>query len=454
MCVGMDNSDDDVIAGPAADGPSEEETAAKVAQEIKRLREARGLTQKELGDMLGQLSGSRISQLENHPARLSEDLLLRLAGELGDDILRAARWGPFKTDPDFRESALVALWRIRVDVMSHPNAITSSSLARSRARMIAAELEAVACRTSEARGHVRNGRLTSLQLIAGDLPLGIKMILAVEAMGMVMDAPLHILTPKDRGSARRVAAEIIEEELGLPTLAARSALEHGPRPLWNWEDMTCAGGSLGQLHALCSGDWSVLLLRGFDPAGWMGWGMAGGIWQVRPNTMPADGTESEDADAVARLGGNLGGGVRRRIPPIQRLVVADAALSRIARGNGIDLRDHPSMHWLGQADPDLWHVLLTAKALGRHWVRQQANRLYAIYNGFPEAATGDPEADLPPRDHSIAILARLHEAAAKIVEYENRTSGVSGNLDHNEGLRLWEDMKHTWEITTDKLANS
>ena len=380
----------------------------------------------------------------------SEEVLLKLAGVLGDDILRVARWGPFGEDRAYRVDAIVALWRIRIDVLRDPIVLGASPKAQAPAARLADELEAVACRAAESKIHVRNGRLDSLRRITETLPTGARMMLAVEAMGMMLDAPLHVLRPEARKRARKSVAEMIRRDLGLETSRALTSLQQGPRDLWKWEDMTCVGGTLGQLHALCSGDESVLLLKGFDPSGWMGWGMAAGIWQVRPNTLALDGSPERDADGVAKLGGNLAGSDRYWIPPIQRVQMADAALNRLSRSEGIGLPQHPSMEWLGLVDSSLWHALLMAKALGRHWVRQQANRLYAVYQGFPEST--DRRSSIRPsregrRDRSAG---EPEQAAARIYAFEAKTSGTDDH-EMNAVLREWADFADTWHATISKL---
>jgi transcriptional regulator with XRE-family HTH domain len=431
-----------------------------VALKVYELRTALGMTQKELADAVG-VTASRISQLELRPGKAKESaadlrmppkgMLFLLANVLGDDILRAARFGAFAEPSDMQQDAMVALWRIRIDVLRSPSVVKGPKESAARAAQLADELEAAACRAPESRVHSRNGQLDSLRRITAELPDGAKMLLAAEALGMVIDAPMHVLRVNARVRAREAVVGFFRT-IGLDAENAKNVLERdAPRDLWDWKDRRpqCAGGAVGQLQALRSGGASALLLKGFDPSGWMGWPMIAGAWQVR---RPA--ADGSSGDRSPQAGPAPGESVHQGLRVPQEFI-ADDVVRRFDRGTG----PAPSMGWLAECDADVRPRLLTAVALGRDWVRQHANRLVALYNGFP-AAEGDDIVGLPWKVDAIHAVSQLRDAAGEIYKWEKERSGADS--DQRPRLRAepfdvvlqdWDDMRRTWEYTVKKLSD-
>jgi hypothetical protein len=96
---------------------------------------------------------------------------------------------------------------------------------------------------------------------------------------------------------------------------------------------------------------------------------------------------------------------------------------------------------------------VTAQALGRAWVRQRANRLVALYNGFPQLVAGDESAGIPPKREAELAIAALRETAERIHRWEQTRSGAPRLSAYrtNEVLRDWADLEKTWRWTAERL---
>lgn len=237
------------------------------------------------------------------------------------------------------------------------------------------------------------------------------------------------------------------------------------------------------MHALCSGDPGILLLKGHDPSGWFGWNMAAGAWIVRPALtttsgpkahapaptpsgrldethtassaqQPNDTAEQREwdhgIDIAARLGGHLAQ-MPLGIPSAQRLPLGDVATQGLTRGARPDEATTTRLFpWLDNIRPEVQIPILTAHTLGRSWVREQVNRLTALYRGFPNLPSDDTADSLPTHSEAARALRELAKAARTIQDAEE-SRGRTGSIDTNEMLRHWVDIADSFSAAADAL---
>ncbi|RZJ04456.1 MAG: helix-turn-helix domain-containing protein [Rubrivivax sp.] len=89
-------------------------SAAQLAQHLRSLRRARGLSQARLGELLG-LSQSRVARIENSPGQISVDALLQVLAALDAQLLlrdkaAGAQPWPAQVSPSHQVSDVKGDW--------------------------------------------------------------------------------------------------------------------------------------------------------------------------------------------------------------------------------------------------------------------------------------------------------------------------------------------------------